>query len=344
MLDRFTRKYSDRLGVLTGEQLQAALDRFQLGRLLETGVPGEGLFGQNVFLTTTRGRFVFRGAHFGHGCLAKEKFMAEQLAIHTKAPVPWPYLHEESTDLFGWDWVIMPRMPGLDPCDEKVAETLTAADRREIARAVGAMAAELHRLTWSTFGEYSGGERLVVPQAPDFATWTVDKIRGKVAQAREASAERNPDEDIAWVEGMIKQYESALVPPAKPTYVHHDYREGNLLVDRDGARWRVKGVFDLFEGYFGDGEEDLPRAFARYASCDLEAAEAFLCGYAANQSLRPGAMERFALYSLSDAMTFWSYGLQQNWHGEKGTLRDFVDEMQFEKRLSEFGKALEKAG
>ena len=34
MSDEFTREYSQRLGVLTGEQLQAALTRFGLGELL----------------------------------------------------------------------------------------------------------------------------------------------------------------------------------------------------------------------------------------------------------------------------------------------------------------------
>lgn len=45
-----TRWYSQRLGMLSTQQLQTALDRFQLGN-----------FGQNVFLTSTQGAFVLRG-------------------------------------------------------------------------------------------------------------------------------------------------------------------------------------------------------------------------------------------------------------------------------------------
>ncbi|MBI2759933.1 MAG: hypothetical protein HYX51_00705, partial [Chloroflexi bacterium] len=46
------RQYSERLGVLTPEQLQAALDRFNLGRLLDARPATGGLFGQNVLLTS----------------------------------------------------------------------------------------------------------------------------------------------------------------------------------------------------------------------------------------------------------------------------------------------------
>lgn len=56
------REYSKRLGVISDEQLQAALDRVGLGRLLSAEPATGGLFGQNIMLTTSEGEFVFRGA------------------------------------------------------------------------------------------------------------------------------------------------------------------------------------------------------------------------------------------------------------------------------------------
>ncbi len=41
-----TREYSKRLGILTGEQLQAALDRYDLGALGSAEPAQGGLFGQ----------------------------------------------------------------------------------------------------------------------------------------------------------------------------------------------------------------------------------------------------------------------------------------------------------
>ena len=54
-MSNLTREYSQRLGVLTAEQLQAALDRFDLGGLIDARPAPGGLFGQNVLLTSTKG-------------------------------------------------------------------------------------------------------------------------------------------------------------------------------------------------------------------------------------------------------------------------------------------------
>lgn len=59
--DMDTRWYSQRLGMLSTQQLQTALDRFQLGRLIHAEPVPLGNFGQNVFLTSTQGAFVLRG-------------------------------------------------------------------------------------------------------------------------------------------------------------------------------------------------------------------------------------------------------------------------------------------
>ncbi len=50
-----TRWYSQRLGMLSTQQLQTALDRFQLGRLIHAEPVPLGNFGQNVFLTSCTG-------------------------------------------------------------------------------------------------------------------------------------------------------------------------------------------------------------------------------------------------------------------------------------------------
>lgn len=48
-------KYSDRLGEISDEQLQKALDKFSLGKLLKAELVNQGLFGQNLFLTSDKG-------------------------------------------------------------------------------------------------------------------------------------------------------------------------------------------------------------------------------------------------------------------------------------------------
>ena len=106
-------KYSDRLGTLSHIQFQAALDRFDLGAFVRAEPISAGNFGQNVFLTSTKGEYVLRGAPFYPAQFPKERFFTQQIHEHTRAPVPWPYRLDPSDAIFGWSYVIMPRMPGL---------------------------------------------------------------------------------------------------------------------------------------------------------------------------------------------------------------------------------------
>jgi len=54
-------KYSEKLGELSNEQLQKALDFFNLGKFIKTESISQGLFGQNVYITSDKGEFVLRG-------------------------------------------------------------------------------------------------------------------------------------------------------------------------------------------------------------------------------------------------------------------------------------------
>jgi hypothetical protein len=39
-------------------------------------------------------------------------------------PVPWPYLIDPTPDIFGWSFVLMPRMPGLQLADPQMKKQL----------------------------------------------------------------------------------------------------------------------------------------------------------------------------------------------------------------------------
>jgi aminoglycoside phosphotransferase (APT) family kinase protein len=139
-----TREYSQRLGILSGEQLQAALSRFDLGLLLDAQPATAGLFGQNVFLTTTRGEYVLRGKPHYLWQFPKERYFARQIHEHTKVPAPWPYLIDPTTDIFGWSYALMPRLPGLILEDPEEQKRLSEEDSLSIAHALGETLAQLH--------------------------------------------------------------------------------------------------------------------------------------------------------------------------------------------------------
>ncbi|MGH7949360.1 MAG: aminoglycoside phosphotransferase family protein, partial [Candidatus Binataceae bacterium] len=96
-----TREYSKRLGAISDAQLQAALDRFDLGRLIGAEPVQGGLFGQNLFLVSSEGEFVFRGSPHHEWQLPTERFFSKMLHERTRMPAPWPFLIDERTDIFG---------------------------------------------------------------------------------------------------------------------------------------------------------------------------------------------------------------------------------------------------
>ena len=93
------REYSKRLGNISDEQLQRALDYFGLGKFLHAEPIPFGLFGQNLFITSTAGDFVLRGVPHYDWQFLTEKFFIEQLHERTQVPVPYPYLLSPSTEI-----------------------------------------------------------------------------------------------------------------------------------------------------------------------------------------------------------------------------------------------------
>ena len=320
-----TRKYSERLGVLSDTQLQAALDRLQLGRLVRAEPISAGNFGQNLFLASTTGEYVLRGAPFYPHQFPQERFFTQQIHEQTRAPVPWPYLRDPSDAIFGWSYVIMPRMPGLQLSDRDVRAGLSAADKHAIARAMGETLAELHRLTWATTGAYDLASDTIQPFETDYAGWAISLIRECVEAAIPLS-DRTTDADVAWIESVIARNRTSLDVPFRPCFVNMDYKEDNVVVQRVDGRWRVSGVFDYMDAHFGDGELDLARCVAVYSEADVALAREFVRAYVRRRPLRPGFAGRFQVYMLVERLLCWQFGQRHGiWWEPSLTLREWVE-------------------
>ena len=338
-----------RLGGVTREQFDRVLRRQRLGEFIAVREVPLGLFGQNVFLTSTTGQFVFRGAPLTPWQFRTEQFFTQLLHERTRVPVPWPYVIDDACDIFPWSYAVMPRMPGLQVSTRDVRKTLTESDRLEIARAMGRNLVAMHEVDAAVCSRFDP-ERNVVRAVPlsDQAAWPwygsygeVDgppalheiapaRIRFLLKRALRAG-NLTTQHDIDWVETTIARGFDALREPFGPCLVMEDYKEGNVVSRRDGKGWEVSGVFDLMGCYFGDGEADLSRVIAEYFDDSPHIAAAFARTYLNLRPPRPGFTPRFAVFMLLDRIILWEYFVRN----EPETARKLGGLLQWAKRYTD---------
>jgi aminoglycoside phosphotransferase (APT) family kinase protein len=223
-------KYSERLGFITDDQFQRALDNFNLGVFVETQPISQGLFGQNVFITSTKGEYVLRGVPHYPWQFKSEKVFAELLHDNTTVPVPYPYLLETDATIFGWEFIIMPRMKGINLSDSLDELYFTEEDRIGIAEAQGKILKEAQKLTSPFCGEYNSEVDRILPYETDWLDMykkrTLDRIIG-------ASSYNNltPDSDIRWA-GEIIEKACSEITGFTPTFFMQDFKPGNMVVEK----------------------------------------------------------------------------------------------------------------
>ncbi len=229
-----SRIVSKHLGSLSDAQLQAALDRFHLGRFLGAEPVPFGTFRQNVFVSSTEGDYVLRGKPLFWWQFPTEQFYARFLHERAHAPAPWPYRIDPTTDIFGWSYVLMPRMPGLQLADPQVREQLLPSDRQAIASTLGENLVHMQQATWPYAGRYQAATGTVEPfelahelawplpveSDPDLAALSPTIVsyservkaclRHQLARARKLNAAATTKPDIAWVEDCLAEANVAL--------------------------------------------------------------------------------------------------------------------------------------
>ena len=298
------RKYSERLGVIDADQLQRACDLFDLGAVTDAETPVGGLFGQNVILTTSQGRFVLRGNPFGHVQLTKERVVARFIHEGSSLPAPWPYEVSDDTEIFGWTFAVMPCLPG----EPGTVAWDDEANRVSLCRATGEALAAMHEASSPFFGPYDAQVDGFI-EMDDFRDWTMHRLEHWRTACRAANSLGTEAE--RWIDKLLDECAPALDVPFAPVIVHHDFRHGNLAFEGGVA----SGVFDLFEAYLADGEEDLVRML--WSVTNRAERAAFTDPYLAARPLRDGAAERLAIYAVADWMCIWEYGARHG--GFEGT-------------------------
>ena len=300
------QEYTKRLGLIHPEQFQAALDRFDLGTFVAATAIPFGLFGQNVFVTSTRGEWVLRGCPHYDWQFPTEQFFVQLIHERTRVPVPFPYLVDLATDIFGWSYVYMPRMPGMQLADEALLAQLSSDDRLGLARAMARTLAELHTIHADCAGVYDYQTHAIRPFNKNYRDMILQSIRDLLATSQSYNA-NTTDSDVAWVERVIHDNQEAMHQPWSISLVLRDFKEANMVAQQQQGEWQISGVFDLMESHYGDGESDLARQVGHYLRAAQMYAGEFVREYLRQRPIAPGFVERQQLYILYDSLIIWSY-------------------------------------
>jgi hygromycin-B 7''-O-kinase len=297
------QKYSERLGVIEPDQLEAVAERFGLGRPMHAEPATSEPLGQNVFLDTTAGSFVLRGNPYGYVQLTKERHVARFLHDRSSLAVPWPYEVCDDPSLFGWTYAVMPRLPG-----EPGGPLWAAQDedgRLELAEATGDALAMLHEAESAFFGPYDGQLDAFI-ELDDHTDWFLHRLEHRRTTCRSVNALSTEAE--RYIDALIERCADALREPFTPVLVHHAFAFENLNFDENGD---PSGVFGLSRASLGDGEQDVVRMLRTVDGPDERGA--FRDAYTDGEGLPAGSSERLSLYALADWLEAWEHGSRLGW-------------------------------
>ncbi|WP_307719730.1 phosphotransferase family protein [Paenibacillus thiaminolyticus] len=303
---------SKSLGALTDSQLQRMLDRFGLGRLLRSAPTEHGVMKQTLFITSTAGEFVLKGNPLYPGQWEEEAYFIRHLHANTGLKVPYPYLIDESDDIFGWSYALMPRLPGRHIHDP---ELLHHEDACAIAAALGRALLALHGWKAEHPGEFDPDSGHIRPFAGSYTTWLYGTIRYWLDDAANYSV--MTDQDKNWVEQLLENAQATMDRLDSPSFVMGDFKPENVLVQQTDRGWEVSGVIDFTTSYFGDAAADLPKLTALYLERgEEEEAASFLSAYVQGSSFAGDRgllqehglddfVERFRIHMLHQRLLRW---------------------------------------
>lgn len=252
---------SNKLGNINHTQLQLMLDKFELGKLISSKRTEKGAMGQTMFISSSKGKFVFKGNPLYQGQFEEEKYFVENLHHKTSVKLPSPYLVDEEEDIFGWTYALMPCLAGQHMNSEPFKTMQGEEDRYEIAEAVARVLSEFHNWKVDQFGELDTLDFSIRPFEGSYRSWLFKRIRYWLDDAKKYSV--ITQEDITWVEDLLGSSKESLDHFSSPTFVMGDFKPENFLLEKGVHGWEL-GVFDFTNAYFGDPLSDLIKMITMY--------------------------------------------------------------------------------
>ncbi|MDH3298895.1 MAG: fructosamine kinase family protein [Acidimicrobiia bacterium] len=219
-----------------------------------------------------------------------DTFDSEARALHylrteTACPVPTVYLHDSSARLIPHAFLLLEDVRG--DCVHSL--DLEPGDHIELDVQLADILGRLHRHKGGSWGDVETGGTS--------ETWA-DLFAARLAEVRAhpALVERLGSDVLAQVDEAIGRCRPALVDCGRPTLVHGDVWDGNMIAVREHGRWQITGLLDP-DLQFADAELEL--AYLEVFDNDREA---FFAAYTTHHPLRPGYERRRLFYWLHTAL------------------------------------------
>ncbi len=198
-----------RLGKLSLKQFSEATKKHGLGSCFDAAPIQAGNFKQNVLLKTDRGEWIFRGYSHYSWQFPKERLFADLIGRETTAPVPLPYLVDSSLNTFGYDYALMPRMPGGQLSDQTWVETLSTLDKKEIAFELGRFLRDLQIYPAPFFGEYDEVADAMVSYGNTYSDEVMSRAEEFIHRANSVTVSIS-DSEVSAISGMLQKHLSEV--------------------------------------------------------------------------------------------------------------------------------------
>jgi len=237
-------------------------------------------------------------------------------------------LLETDTTVFGWEFVIMPRMKGIHLSDDLDGPGFSEEDRVGIAEAQGIVLREAQQLTNTFCGEYNIEANSILPYETDWVDEYKRQILDMLIEASSHNASshnlQTPDSDLQWA-GEVIEKACSEIESFTPTFCMQDFKPGNMVVEEIDGKWQVSGLFDLMTSSFGHPEADISRMYCGYVAKGRDdLAYAFINAYSLDDV--EGFIQRFPLFMLHDRSIIWGWGQRDGraWWDKSWTFKQWI--------------------
>lgn len=296
---------------LSKKEIQEIFDAHSLGRvktkkILQEGVSNPAyLINDKIVLRIKKDSRDFK--------FEKEKFLFGLLKKKTDLPVPTVIDLDNSKKIVPYAYILLEKLPG--ELLKKAFPKLSHNQKKKLAFELGLSLAKVHSIHFKNVGHFLP-DKLVKDISWSKFVWGIytDSLRsikkGKLL-----------DKDlIKRIELFIKQNKNLLDTKFKPSLIHSDYNEGNILV----YNGKISGIFDMEWSYSGHTEFELSAMHLKLMRTISPYEEDFFRGYESKVKRRKDHQKFESFYGIIFWMSIISWIYEEN---AKMSPKKLIDEI-----------------